>query len=192
MGITSAIQIMESGIAKVPMVIGHLKPLILVPLGMLASLPQAELEAILIHELAHIRRKDYLVNILQSLLEIIFFFNPAVLWTSSLIKREREHCCDDIAIATASSKVIYIKALVACQEYMHEQPAYAMALNGEKKHLLSRVKRLAVNDRKPITYVEKSILATCILTVALVITFLSYGGKRCEDNYNYDQHYIYC
>lgn len=178
MGITSAIHIMESGIAKVPMVIGHLKPLILIPLGMLASLPQAELEAILIHELAHIRRRDYLVNILQSLLEIIFFFNPAILWVSSLIKKEREHCCDDITIATASSKVVYIKALVACQEYTHEQPKYAMALNGEKKHLLSRVKRLAVNDRKPITYIEKSILATCILTVALLITFFSYGGKE--------------
>ncbi|MFA6058854.1 MAG: M56 family metallopeptidase [Taibaiella sp.] len=178
MGITSAIRIMESGMAKVPMVIGHLKPLILIPLGMLASLPQAELEAILIHELALIRRRDYLVNILQSLLEIIFFFNPAVLWTSSLIKKEREHCCDDITIATASSKVVYIKALVACQEYVHEQPNYAMALNGEKKHLLSRVKRLAINDRKPITYMEKSILAACILTVALLITFFSYGGKE--------------
>jgi bla regulator protein blaR1 len=61
---------------------------------------------------------------------------------------------------------------------VHEQPAYAMALNGEKKYLLSRVKRLTINDRKPITYMEKSILATCILTVALLITFLSYGGKE--------------
>jgi bla regulator protein BlaR1 len=178
MGITTAIHVVESGIAKVPMVVGHLKPFILLPLGMLACLPQAEVEAILVHELAHIRRKDYLVNILQSLLEIVFFFNPAVLWTSSLIKKEREHCCDDISIATASSKVVYIKALVACQEYIYQQPRYAMALNGEKKHLLSRVKRLVIKDRQPITYLEKSILATCILVVALLITFFSYGRKE--------------
>lgn len=178
MGITVAIKIMESGIAKVPMVIGHLKPFILIPLGMLSNLPEAELEAILIHELAHIRRKDYLVNILQSLVEVVFFFNPAVLWVSSLIKKEREHCCDDITIAIASNKVIYIKALVSCQEYTYQQSRYGMALNGEKKHLLSRVKRLVVKDRKPITYLEKSILATCILAAALLITFFSYGGKE--------------
>jgi beta-lactamase regulating signal transducer with metallopeptidase domain len=178
MGITTAIHIVESGIAKVPMVVGHLKPFILIPLGMLASLPQAEVEAILVHELAHIRRKDYLVNMLQSLLEIVFFFNPAVLWTSSLIKKEREHCCDDISIATASNKVAYIKALVACQEYVYQQPRYAMALNGEKKHLLSRVKRLVTKDRQPITYLEKSILATCILAIALLITFFSYGERK--------------
>jgi beta-lactamase regulating signal transducer with metallopeptidase domain len=178
MGIITAIHIVESGIAKVPMVVGHLKPFILIPLGMFTSLPQAEVEAILIHELAHIRRKDYLVNILQNLLEIVFFFNPAVLWVSSLIKKEREHCCDDISIATSSNKVVYIKALVACQEYIYEQPRYAMALNGEKNHLLSRVKRLVIKDRKPITYIEKSILATCILALALLITFLSYGERK--------------
>lgn len=178
MGITSAIRIVESGIAKVPMVIGHFKPLILIPLGMLAKLPQEELEAILVHELAHIRRKDYLVNILQSLVEIVFFFNPAVLWTSSLIRKEREHCCDDITVEMANNKTVYIKALVSTQEYAHQLPAYAMALNGEKKHLLSRVKRLAFNDRKPITYLEKSILAACILMVTLSITFFSYGRKK--------------
>jgi bla regulator protein BlaR1 len=178
MGITSAIHIMESGIAKVPMVIGHLKPLILIPLGMLAKLPQEELEAILVHELAHIRRKDYLVNILQSLVELAFFFNPAVLWTSSLIRKEREHCCDDITIEMANSKTIYIKALVSTQEYAHHLPAYAMALNGRKKHLLSRVKRLAFNDQKPITYLEKSILAVGVLMLALAISFFSYGGKK--------------
>lgn len=178
MGITTVVRVMESGIAKIPMVIGHLKPLILIPLGMFSHLPEAELEAILIHELAHIRRRDYLVNILQSLLEIVFFFNPAVLWISALVKREREHCCDDITIETSSSKVVYIKALVACQEYMHRQPMYAMALNGKKKHLLSRVKRLVSNDRKPMTYIEKSILAICILTAALLFTFFSYGEKK--------------
>src|SRR6202000_1232488 len=79
-GVKQAIDILESGLAKVPMVIGHLKPIILIPVGMLAAVSPDEIEAIIIHELAHIKRRDYLVNMLQSLMEIVFFFNPAVLW----------------------------------------------------------------------------------------------------------------
>jgi bla regulator protein BlaR1 len=80
------------------MVIGNLKPVILMPIGLLTALTTEEVEAILMHELAHIKRRDYLVNLLQSLMEIVFFFNPAVLWISQLIKAERENCCDDLAL----------------------------------------------------------------------------------------------
>src|SRR6202012_2181689 len=116
LGIRRLVGIAQSGRAKTPMVIGHLKPLILVPIGMLTSLSAAEAEAVLLHELAHIRRSDYLVNLLQNIMEIIFFFNPAVLWLSTLIKAERENCCDDLAVVR-SGKVNYLKALVACEEY---------------------------------------------------------------------------
>ncbi|MGH2566275.1 MAG: M56 family metallopeptidase, partial [Ginsengibacter sp.] len=85
---------LQSSLAKVPMVIGHLKPFVLLPMGILNSLPPDEVEAILLHELAHIKRSDFLVNLLQQFAEIFFFFNPAVLWISSLIKNERENCCD--------------------------------------------------------------------------------------------------
>ncbi len=178
MGIHKIVKVLDSGVAKAPMVVGHFKPLILIPAGMLTGLPQAEIESILIHELAHIRRNDYLVNILQSLLEILFFFNPAVLWTSSLIKKEREHCCDDITIKTAGSKLVYIKALVSSQEYVQHAPVYAIALARKKKHLLSRVKRLAFNDRKPFTGLEKAFLATCILVAILLVTVFSFGDKK--------------
>ncbi len=116
LGIKQTIKLLESGIAKVPMVIGHLKPVILIPVGLINSLSAYEVEAILIHELAHIRRRDYLVNLLQGFMEIVFFFNPAVLWICKLIKAERENCCDDIAVTQTSSKVNYINALVSCQE----------------------------------------------------------------------------
>ncbi|MEO6630246.1 MAG: M56 family metallopeptidase, partial [Mucilaginibacter sp.] len=115
--IKQVIGIVESGIAKVPMVIGHFTPLILIPVGFINALSVDEVEAILVHELAHIRRRDYLVNLLQSFMEIVFFFNPAVIWISQLIKAERENCCDDIALEQAGSKFGYIQALLSCQEY---------------------------------------------------------------------------
>src|ERR1700749_4616836 len=108
MGIRQTISLLESGIAKVPMVIGHLKPVILIPIGLLTALSAEEVEAILVHELAHIKRRDYLVNMLQSLMEIIFFFNPAVLWISQLIKTERENCCDDMVVEQSSNRISYI------------------------------------------------------------------------------------
>ena len=167
LGIRRIVSIVESGVAQVPMVVGHLKPLILIPVGLLTAVPSEEIEAILVHELAHIRRSDYLVNLLQSLMEIVFFFNPAVLWISALIKTERENCCDDIAVAQSSSKVNYIKALVSCQEYNASSPAYAMALKGNKNHLKDRVTRIISNSNHSLNRVEKSLLAICLVTAGL-------------------------
>src|ERR1700743_2081209 len=110
MGIKQTVKLMQSGIAKIPMVLGHFKPVILIPIGLLTALSAEEAESILVHELAHLHRRDYLVNLLQNLMEIVFFFNPAVLWVSALIKTERENSCDDLVVAQNSSKVIYIKA----------------------------------------------------------------------------------
>jgi beta-lactamase regulating signal transducer with metallopeptidase domain len=174
LGIKQAIGLAESGLIKVPMVIGHLKPLILLPIGLLTALPPKELEAILIHELAHIYRRDYLVNILQSLMEILFFFNPAVLWLSALIKAERENCCDDIAVGLTSSKFNYISALVSCQEYQLAVPAYAMAFS-KKGQLKSRVKRLVHNNNQSLNSIEKSILAFCLVMASF--GFLAFANE---------------
>jgi bla regulator protein BlaR1 len=168
LGINRVVGIAESGIAKVPMVIGHLKPLILIPAGLLTALPPAEIEAILIHELAHIQRRDYLVNLLQSFLEIIFFFNPAVLWLSALIRTERENCCDDIAVEQTSSKVNYIRALVSCQEYQLSAPAYAMAFPGRRSQLMDRVKRMASGTNHALNLRERSILFITLFTAGLL------------------------
>lgn len=168
--IGQAIQLMESGIAKVPMIVGHLKPVILVPIGMLNSLPANEMEAILIHELAHIRRRDYLVNLLQGLMEILFFFNPAVLWISQLIRTERENCCDDLAIAQSRNKANYIRAMVSCEEYKGAGAAYVMAFPGAKNTLFHRVSRLAGNRNYSLSLFEKTILAVCVVMMGVGIT----------------------
>jgi bla regulator protein BlaR1 len=170
LGIRQTISLMESGIAKVPMVIGHLKPVILIPIGLLTALSAEEVEAILVHELAHIKRRDYLVNMLQSLMEIVFFFNPAVLWLSQLIKTERENCCDDMALEQSNNKVNYIRALVSCEEYQSAVPAYAMAFPGSKNSLLDRVKRLATNRNHSLNLFEKTLLAICLVVSGLCVS----------------------
>ncbi len=168
--IEQAIRLIESGIAKVPMVVGHLKPVILIPIGLINSLATDEVEAILIHELAHIRRRDYLVNLLQSFIEIVFFFNPAVLWISQLIKTERENCCDDLAIAQSRNKESYIRAMVSCEEYKAARPAYVMAFPGAKNTLLYRVSRLVRNRNYSLGLFEKTILAVCLVAMGLGIS----------------------
>ncbi|MGG9962776.1 M56 family metallopeptidase [Ferruginibacter sp. SUN106] len=172
LNIRSKVQLVQSGIAKMPMVVGHFKPVILFPLGLLTALPAAEVEAVLLHELAHIRRKDYLVNLLQHCTEIVFFFNPAVLWVSALIKSERENCCDDIAVAQAGSKRNYINALVSFQEYHLHTMQYATALGSDKNQLLQRVKRMLYNNNKTLNTMEKTFLAVCfVATTSLAVFF---------------------
>lgn len=170
LGIIRSVTLLESALAKVPMVIGHLKPVVLVPVGLLTALSAEEVEAILVHELAHIKRRDYLVNMLQSLVEIVLFFNPAVLWVSKLIKTERENCCDDLAVAQNNNKISYIRALVSCEEYRASVPAYAMGLPGSKNTLLHRVQRMVNNSNNSLNLFEKTVLAVCLVALGLGVS----------------------
>lgn len=170
LGITQTINLLESGMAKVPMVVGHLKPVILMPIGLLTALSMDEIDAILVHELAHIKRRDYLVNLLQSLAEILFFFNPAVLWISQLIKTERENCCDDMALAETDSKINYLRALVSCEEYQATIPAFAMCLPGNKNTLANRVKRIISNRNHSLNMFEKGLLTICLVISGLCLS----------------------
>jgi bla regulator protein BlaR1 len=158
LGIKKQIQLLESGVVKVPVVMGVLKPVILLPLGLLAHLPADEIEAILLHELAHIKRRDYFMNLLQSFAETIFFFNPALMWLSSMIREERENCCDDIAISITNSKTKFINALIAFQEYNFSTPSYTVGFPGKKNQLLNRVKRIISDRNKTLNATEKSLL----------------------------------
>ncbi|HMC58951.1 MAG TPA: M56 family metallopeptidase, partial [Candidatus Solibacter sp.] len=105
--------LLESCLGDVPAVIGLLRPVVLVPVGMLAGLPVEYVESILIHELAHIRRHDYLVNLLQSFIEGLLFYHPAVWWVSRVIRVERENCCDDVVVAVNGDARGYAAALEA-------------------------------------------------------------------------------
>ncbi len=167
LGISQSVALLESRLIKVPVAIGVLKPVILVPLGLLSKLPPDQVETILLHELAHIRRQDYLVNIFQRMAEAVFFFNPALRWLCSLIRQEREACCDDIVVSATGQKIHYLEALVAFQEYATEAPEYAMAIRDKKNYLLSRVQRLLTRENKKLNIMEKiALLSGLILFTA--------------------------
>ena len=93
-----SVRLLESARVSVPIVVGWIKPTLLVPAAVLGGLAPSELEAVLAHELAHIRRHDYLVNLLQSAVETLLFYHPGVWWVSHVVRVEREHCCDDLAV----------------------------------------------------------------------------------------------
>jgi beta-lactamase regulating signal transducer with metallopeptidase domain len=171
LGIKQSIRLLESELVKVPVAIGYLKPVILLPFGLLANLPYDQAETILLHELAHIRRKDYVVNLLQSILKAIFFFNPAVIWISSLIDNEREACCDDIVIANTERTGSYVEALVAFHEYEPGISPYAMALGGRQTPLLNRIKRMLTHENKKLNRLEKIVILAGLLLV-MAFTFI--------------------
>ncbi|WP_026705414.1 M56 family metallopeptidase [Flavobacterium soli] len=170
------IVLLESQLVKVPSVTGFFKPIILLPIGMLSQLPLDQIEAILLHELAHIRRKDYFVNLLQSFAEIVFFFNPGVLWLSSLIKEERENCCDDIAVSVTKCKAKFVHALVSFQEYNMKNNELIMGFGGKKNHLLNRVKRIINNDTKSLNGIEKTFLSIAVFAVLIVM--FAFGNSQ--------------
>lgn len=164
--IKKKIVLLESQLVSVPSVTGFFKPIILIPIGLLSNLPQDQIEAILLHELAHIRRKDYFINLIQSFAEILFFFNPGVLWVSSIIKEERENCCDDIAVGITKSKSKFIHALVSFQEYNMKKNELAMGFGSKKNQLLERAKRIIHDNNKSLNSIEKTFLSICIIIIA--------------------------
>ena len=178
--IKQRVLLLQSEIVKVPVMVGFLKPLILFPFSMMMQLPGEQVEAVLLHELAHIKRKDYFVNLLQNFAEIIFFFNPGVLWISSLIRDERENCCDDIAINQSKSKKEFIQALVSFQEYNLEKSKYALAFPGRKYHLLNRIKRIITNNNKTLNNMEKISLVTGIVIIGFVTIAFTGTPKKQE------------
>jgi bla regulator protein BlaR1 len=169
----SQVILMESEMVSVPAVIGFLKPLILVPVGFLASIPYAQVEAILLHELAHIRRRDFLVNLFQNFTESIYFFNPPLIWLSNLIREEREHCCDDLAIAVIDNKSAFVNALVIFQEQKLSAQRQAVAFAGKRNHLLDRIKRIIYNNNKQLDAMEKLFVTASVLTVTVLLAAFS-------------------
>ncbi|WP_167273244.1 M56 family metallopeptidase [Dyadobacter arcticus] len=174
LNISQKISLMESENITVPMVIGFLKPIVLIPFGLLANLPASQVEAILLHELAHIRRRDYLVNLIQIFSENVFFFNPAVLWISSVLKEEREHCCDDLAISVMRNKTSFVEALVSFQEYKTSSNIFAMTFSKKRNHLLDRIKRIINNNNKPLDAMEKLFVVISLVLVAVLSAAVSH------------------
>lgn len=177
LGITGKVALLQSNIIKVPIASGLLKPMIIVPASLFANMTPELIESILLHELAHIRRKDFLVNILQSFAETIFFFNPFIIKISSLIRDERENCCDAMAVDIVKDKLSYVEALVAFGEYS-TRSTLAVAFAGKKNSLLQRVKRILYNQNKKPGVMEKSILAFGVILFLGLAIFSTVNGTE--------------
>jgi len=155
--------LLESSLAEVPVVIGHLKPVILMPAGLLTGLPYGQIESILLHELAHVLRNDYLVNLLQTVVEGLLFYHPAVWWISSVIRAERENCCDDLAVAASGDPRQFAIALAALA---HGRSSVAMAANGGS--VVRRVRRLLKQPEGPRAGLAP-VFAACLIVVACTV-----------------------
>ena len=176
--ISSAVRFYYSSIAAVPQVIGWLKPIVLIPVGLINRLSQEQVEAVIAHELSHIKRRDYIINCLQYVLEIFFFFNPFLLWLSNKIKEEREHCCDDLVVMTKHKKTDYINALIICSEYSSYTPVQALTLIKGKNQLLKRVTRLLTNQNLTFNNMEKFVL---ICLSIFMMSFASLYGTKIKE-----------
>ncbi|MGB8354571.1 MAG: M56 family metallopeptidase [Chthoniobacteraceae bacterium] len=149
MRISPPVRLLQSALVEVPTLIGWLRPVILIPASAFTGLTTSQLESILAHELAHVRRCDYLVNLFQTAVETLLFYNPAVWWISRKLREERENCCDDIAVETIRDRAIYASALATLEEARRLSPALAVAATGGL--LLQRIRRIAGVDHPPAT-----------------------------------------
>ena len=138
--ISKPVVLLESCLVDVPVIMGFLRPVVLVPMGLLAGLAADQLESILIHELAHIRRWDYVVNLLQNLVEGLLFYHPAVWWVSGQVRAERENCCDDVVVNLKGDARGYAAALATLEQ--NRWPAHEAALAATGGSLMKRIRRL--------------------------------------------------
>ncbi|MFZ4462814.1 MAG: M56 family metallopeptidase, partial [Bacteroidales bacterium] len=171
LGINRSVRIFESVKISMPMVIGYLKPVILIPAGTLALIPYDQIEMVLLHELAHIRRADYLVNIFQSFVEILLFFNPFVWWITSVIRQERENCCDDLALGLNQQPGSLANALVNLSEIKLNQSYTSNLLYFNKINTMKRIERMFhQNHRRPATREKLIVSLLAFIFVAVIST----------------------
>lgn len=178
LGIKRKVKAFFSPLAKVPLTLGTIKPVILFPVTAFTGLSVREIEAIIAHELAHVMRNDYLFNIIQSMVEILFFYHPAVWVISSQIRAERENCCDNIAIETTGDKLNYIKALAAVQKQQFNNAQLSMAFSAKKGSVLNRIKRLQNEIAMKTNFLEGLIAAGVIVAGLTLASFTSANPKN--------------
>ena len=179
LGIGRAVVLLESSAVTVPMVMGWLKPVVLVPASTLTGLSPRQLEAILAHELAHVRRHDYLVNLFQTAVETLLFYQPAVWWVSAQVRRERENCCDDLAVAVCGDRLGYARALADLEGLRAAGPRLAMAADGGS--LSDRIRRVVgVPGRSSRRSWAAGLLALALLPVGAAVQLACHRDAAAE------------
>jgi len=173
LSLRTTVNVHRSRRASVPMVLGWLRPVILLPTGTAASLAPRQLRAVLAHELAHVRRRDYLANLIQIAAETMLFHHAAAHWISRRIRTEREYCCDDVAVSVGSDPADYARALAALDDARDDCRLAVAAASGT---LLDRIQRIVGHPRPVLTPTRgvaalgaASLLAAVMLALTSVV-----------------------
>lgn len=169
LAIDRLVRLVESGRVSSPLTVGHFRPVIFVPLGLLCGMPADQVEALLVHELAHVARRDYLVNVLQSVVDILYFHHPALRWVSRQIRQERELCCDDLAVSIHGDSLKVARALVRAQVGAGRGPALAMEAAGNKQKLFHRIRRLVTMKQTTSSPLERVVGITLVGLFLLLV-----------------------
>lgn len=172
-GIFREIQVLLSRKINTPLMFGLIKPVILLPVHLATSLSEEQLKAILLHELAHIRRHDFLLNLIQTVIETLLFFNPAVWIIGRIIRSEREHCCDDLVVQQSGVALPYAQALAAIAAYQASEATFSLAATGHKYTLFHRIKRIMETKTQKLSPVQASSVLTLIAFVTLSVILFS-------------------
>jgi len=166
LGLRRAVRLVESAAVEVPSVIGSLRPVILLPASALTGMTPEQIEMVLAHELAHIRRHDFLINLLQAVAETLMFYHPAVWWMSRRVRIERENCCDDLAIAVCGNPIQYARALTRLEELRAHAPAITVAATGGS--LLERIRRIVAERAESTSSTSRWLAAIAMLSVVII------------------------
>ena len=157
---------------QVPLTIGFLKPVIIFPVALVNQLSIAQTEAILLHELAHITRADYLLNIFLSIIQSFLFFNPIIWLMGREINLYREQCCDDLVLDKTRDTLAYAHALLQIETCRNTQLTLALAANGKKYTLLNRIKRITqMKTNNPSPQNKLIVLLLTITTIGISVAW---------------------
>ena len=170
MGVRRAIRFAETSLVQVPAVVGWLRPVVFLPTMALTGMSREQLEAVIAHEIAHLRRHDFVVNVFQLLTETVFFYHPAVWWVSRQIREQREHCCDDLAVRFSAGKKTYVSMLLWIEKSRSGGVSSTLAMSAASGSLVNRIQRL-VHPQRPTAVGHNTALAIS-LTMLVATTYV--------------------
>ena len=184
--IKRSVEFLESARVKGPLLLAYLKPAVIIPAGMITMLPVSQIETILMHELYHLKRRDFLVNIMQLFVEGVLFYHPVVWIISGFIRSEREHCCDDMVLRETDNPVNYAKALIHIAEQQQFTRLAPGAVGSRKDQFYSRIKRiLSYNTMK--TNMRDKILSLSLLAGSIILLLTISGFSAGSSFFRIDK-----
>lgn len=180
-GISRMIELRESNHIHTPMILGLIKPVILFPIGMINQLDIKETEAILAHELAHFVRNDIWVNVLQTVIEALLYYHPAIWWISTNIRVERENCCDEMAVNYIGNNLLYAKTLVKIQELSQTSPSLALNFSQKNSFFSNRIKKI-LNMAQTRNFLKERIITSVVLVFLVMLFAKNLNGLHNDSN----------